>query len=372
MDRKIVGQLLRLLLILAVLVGGGILSWWAFPLIYPFLLGWLLAYSLNPFVNLLHRRAQFPRWLAVTVTLLLFTIAMLTIISALVMRLAGEVMNLSGTLQDLVTWVQKSFDSLLVRPDIQDLINRINDFYKENPNYQETINSRISDTAQAVTQAGTNLISLFLNGIVNILSSLPAVATIAIVVLLASFFISKDWNRYMLKSRDWFPKGMITRVGSVWKDLQYALFGYIRAQFIMISITTVVVIIGLLILKVANALSIGLLIGLVDFLPYLGVGAVMIPWLAYSFLIGEWQLGTGLSILYGIVLVARQFIEPKVLASSVGLDPLPTLIAMFVGLKLLGIFGLIIGPIIVVILMACHRANVFRDIGKYIKYGTRQ
>jgi sporulation integral membrane protein YtvI len=348
-----------------------LLLWWSFPLIYPFLLGWLLAYALNPLVNLLNSRARLPRWLAVTVTLLLFASAMITIISALVMRLVEEIINLSGSLQGLVTWVEESFSNLLARPDIQNLIGRINDFYKQNPNYNETINTSISNTAQAITKASTGLISMFFNGVVNILSSLPAVATIAIVVFLASFFISKDWNRYMLRMRDWFPPRMIQRVGSVWKDLQYALFGYLRAQFIMISITTVVVIVGLLILGINNPLSIGLLIGFVDLLPYLGVGSAMIPWIAYTFLTGDWQLGTGLSILYGIILIARQFIEPKVLASSVGLDPLPTLIAMFVGLKLFGILGLIIGPITVVVLTACHRANVFRDIGKYIQFGIR-
>jgi predicted PurR-regulated permease PerM len=213
LDRKIVGQLLRLLLIVGVLIVIVLLVWWAFPLIYPFLLGWLLAYTLNPLVDLLHRKARLPRWLAVTVTLLLFTSAMLTILSALVMRLVAEIMNLSRSLQGLVTWIEVSFNNLLNRPEIQDLINRINDFYKQNPNYKETINSSISNTAQAVTHAGTGLISLFLNGIVNILYSLPAVATIAVVVLLASFFISKDWNRYMLRARDWFPSGMIRRLG---------------------------------------------------------------------------------------------------------------------------------------------------------------
>lgn len=362
---------MRLLLSSALLFGIVSLLWLSFPLIYPFLLGWLLAYTLNPLVNLLHRRAHFPRWLAVSVTLLLFASTMITIISALVMRLVEEIMELSGSLENIVTWVEKSFINLLSRPDIQNLINRINEFYIQNPNYKETISNSLSDTAQTITHAGTGLISLFFNGIVNILYSLPAVATITIVVLLASFFISKDWNRYMLRLKIWFPSAMVQRVGSVWKDLQHALFGYLRAQFIMISITTVVVIVGLLILDVENALSIGLFIGIVDLLPYLGVGAAMIPWIAYTYLSSHWQLGTGLSILYGIILIARQFIEPKVLASSVGLDPLPTLIAMFVGLKLFGIFGLILGPISLIIITACHRANVFRDIGKYVKYGRR-
>lgn len=121
--------------------------------------------------------------------------------------------------------------------------------------------------------------------------------------------------------------------GDIWKDLQKALSGYLRAQFIMISITAFIVLIGLLILGVESAFTYALLIGLVDLLPYLGVGTIMIPWLIYAFATGDMTLGIGLSVLYGIILVARQLIEPKVLASSVGLDPLPTLIAMFAGLE---------------------------------------
>jgi sporulation integral membrane protein YtvI len=370
-DRRIGGQWLRLFMVAAAAIGLFFVIGWALPLIYPFLLGWLLAYALNPLVNTLHRSARFPRWLAVTVTLLLFTTAMLTVVSALVMRLVNEIMNLSGSFQQLVDWAESSVDAFLARPDIQNLIGRINAFYHDNPNYQETINGRISDTANAVAAAGSNLIGTLLNGIVGVLSSLPQVATITVVVLLASFFISKDWNRYLSKLLGWFPEPLRLRAGSVWRDLRHALFGYVRAQLIMISITAVVVIAGLIVIGVKNAVSIGLLIGFVDLLPYLGVGAAMVPWIAYQFIVGDWQLGTALSVLYGVVLVARQIIEPKVLATSVGLDPLPTLIAMFVGLKLFGFAGLIVGPVSIVVLAACHRANVFRDIGKYILYGGK-
>ncbi|MFC4596924.1 sporulation integral membrane protein YtvI [Cohnella hongkongensis] len=370
MNRKIGGQLSRLGLVAALLTAAILLLWWAFPFLYPFLLGWLLAYALNPLVGFLQARTRLPRWLAVSVSLTLFTGAMLASAAALVMRLVDEIVALSRSLQNLVAWAEKSFNDLLANPEIQDMMTRINDFYLHNPEYKETINSSISNTAQAITHTGTGLISLFFGGIVRILYSLPIVVTIAIVVLLASFFIGKDWNRYA-RIRVWLPQGLVRKTGTVWRDLRHALFGYVRAQLIMISITTVVVIVGLWLIGVKNALAIGLLIGFVDLLPYLGVGAAMIPWIGYAFLTGDWALGTGLSVLYGIILVARQFIEPKVLASSVGLDPLSTLIAMFAGLQLLGIAGLIIGPIAVVLLTACHRANVFRDIGRYVKQGSR-
>jgi len=370
-NRKIGGQLSRLFLVAAVLTSALLALWWSFPFLYPFLLGWLLAYALNPLVGFLHVKARFPRWLAAGATLMLFTVVMLGIVSVLVMRVVDEIAVLSHSMQDIVAWAEKSFNDLLANPEIQDVISRINDFYVQNPDYKETIDSSISDTAKAITHAGTGLVSLFFSGIVSILYSLPVVMTIAIVVLLASFFISKDWPRYTRRVQLWFPRNLVRKAGAVWRDLRHALFGYLRAQLIMISITTVVVVAGLWMIGVKNALSIGLLIGFVDLLPYLGVGAAMIPWIAYAFLTGDWRLGTELSVLYGVILVARQFIEPKVLASSVGLDPLPTLIAMFAGLQLFGILGLIIGPVLVVVLTACHRAHVFRDIGRYVKYGGR-
>jgi sporulation integral membrane protein YtvI len=127
--------------------------------------------------------------------------------------------------------------------------------------------------------------------------------------------------------------------------------------------------IGLLILQVPSAFTIGLMIGLVDLLPYLGVGIVLVPWAIYTLLIGDMVLGVGLSILYLVILIVRQIMEPKVLASSVGLDPLATLIGMFVGLKLFGVLGLLIGPVSLIIIDAFNGANVFRDLRNYIVGG---
>ncbi|CAM3880001.1 sporulation integral membrane protein YtvI [Cohnella lubricantis] len=371
MDRQTSGQWLRLAATVAASIGLLIAIGWALPLVYPFVLGWLLAYALNPLVNFLHQSARLPRWLAVTLTLMLFTLSMLTVVSAFVMRLVNEIMNLSGSLQRIIGGVERTINGFIARPDIQSLIERLNAFYRDNPNYQETINGRIADTTRAIAAAGSNLIAAVLNGIVTVLTSLPQVATITVVALLASFFISKDWNRYLNWAVSWCPKPLRQRVGAVSRDLRHALMGYIRAQLIMISITAIVVVIGLWIIGIPDAVSIGLLIGFIDLLPYLGVGAVMVPWIAYQYIVGDWRLGTALSILYGIVLIARQIIEPKVLATSVGLDPLPTLIAMFVGLKLFGFLGLIIGPVAIVVMTACYRANVFRDIGRFILHGGR-
>ena len=135
----------------------------------------------------------------------------------------------------------------------------------------------------------------------------------------------------------------------------------------LVSMTTVIILVGLLILRVKHAILIALITGILDLLPYLGTGLVFVPWIIYEFITGGTKLAIGLTVLYIIVLVQRQLIEPKVLSSNIGMDPLATLVSLFVGFKLLGFIGLIAGPVTLVLLTTLHRANVFKDIWKYIK-----
>ncbi|QYR20392.1 sporulation integral membrane protein YtvI [Paenibacillus sp. sptzw28] len=371
MDRAIWRRIGRALIVFLGIISLILAIIYLTPLVYPFIIGWVLAYAINPIVNGMNRKLKVPRWLGVAITLLLFVVSMLTIVSALVTRIVVEIIHLSKSLDSTIVWWRDQFERIIASPEIQGFIEKLNAFYQNNPNYQLTINTRISDTANMLAKTSSNIINDFLIGIVNLISSLPNMATITLVVLLAAFFIGKDWYRHVDKMGEWIPTGIRKTTTVVWNDLLKALFGYLRAQFIMISITMVVVTIGLLILGVNYAITIGMLIGLVDLLPYLGVGAAMIPWIAYTFIYGDLSLGIGLSVLYGVILVVRSMLEPKVLASSVGLAPLPTLIAMFVGLKLFGVLGLIIGPVSLVILSTIHRANVFRDLYWYVVRGAK-
>ncbi|WJH34727.1 sporulation integral membrane protein YtvI [Paenibacillus sp. CC-CFT747] len=353
-----------------ILTAGVLFLYYAVPLIYPFLIGFALAYLLNPAVTYFQRKTHMPRWAVVLIVLILFLGAATGFLTLLVTNIVVEISSLTESLQrSMNTWISE-LTLFLNSEYIQGIVSQLNRFYEENPQYQNTINSNLTSTAKSLADTGSSFITGILNGIVSVISALPSAATITVIVLLAAFFISKDWYKVTTRLASWFPERTRKSTSAIWSDLQTALFGYIRAQLILITVTTIVVIIGLLILRVKYAFAIGLLTGFFDLLPYLGPGAVLVPWILFIFLQGNLYLGVGLSILYGIILINRQIIEPKVLASSIGLDPLVTLIAMFVGLKLFGVFGLIIGPVTLVILSAFHRANVFRDIYRYILHGS--
>jgi predicted PurR-regulated permease PerM len=117
--------------------------------------------------------------------------------------------------------------------------------------------------------------------------------------------------------------------------------------------------VSLKILGVKYVLTISLLVGLADILPVLGPGAVFLPWIVWQFINGRTGMGISLLAVYIIISVVRQFLEPKIVGDNIGLHPLTTLISLYVGLQLGGAVGLILGPVTVVIFIACYRAGVF-------------
>ncbi|AIQ51856.1 sporulation integral membrane protein YtvI [Paenibacillus sp. FSL R7-0331] len=368
MDSPLIKKMLRGLWVL--LAGAGLLLavYVLLPLIYPLLVAWLLAYLIHPLVQIL-KGFKLPGWLAVVLSLLFYIGGTALVLTALITRLVKELIVLLQTF-DLHTgeW-RELLLSLSRNASIQNIINQINQFYHDNPGYHATIDSNINRTTATVGQFVTELITGFFNMILRLVSALPSLGTILVVIVLAAFFLSTGWERHNARLTSLLPAPLLRPVSNIWQDLRRALVGYLRAQAVLISVTAVIVIIGLLLLGVNSAFVIGLTIGLIDTVPYLGVGIVMLPWALYSYMTGNLGLAAGLLVLYGIILITRQVLEPKVLASSIGVDPLSMLIGMFAGLQLFGMPGLLIGPVVLVVLGAFSRAGVFRALHSYIVSG---
>lgn len=371
LNPRLVHQIFRGIWVAIILTLVALAFYYIIPLIYPFIFGWLIALMLNPVVNFFQFKLKLPRWLSVTLSMLLFLGAMVTVITLLVANIVVELGSLADTIQlQINRWVEE-FNVFINSVTFQQWIDRVNDFFENNPKYQETVNTNLSSTAGSIADVSKLIITYVFAGLKAFLTSLPNIATITIIVMLATFFISKDWYGLIKRYKGIFSDMIVKTTKLIRTDLQKALFGYIRAQLILVSLTALVVIIGLLVLRVDYAITIGLLTGLADLMPYLGTGAVMVPWILYVFFAqGNIVLGIGLSVLYGVIVIARQIMEPKVLASSVGLDPLATLIAMFVGLKLFGLLGLIVGPVSLILITAFYRARIFHDIAAYIHKGS--
>ncbi|MFF2531656.1 sporulation integral membrane protein YtvI [Brevibacillus sp. NPDC058079] len=361
-------QIIRLLWVCLLVYVGIWVFQYATPLLYPFIIALVIALIINKPVTFMTRKFRIPRWLSVIIALLVLMLLAGGVVTLIITETVVEIGELAKRLpvvsQELAHYLQNTIS----QDFLMGIYNQIQWFYDQlDPSYKDKLTSTVGSAISTITNVGQDLIVKFLDGLKNLLVSLPNMATVSVISIMGAFFISKDFALWEARARRLLPTGVNSRLDQIFIDLRNALFGFVKAQLTLISLTAAIVIIGLLFMRVEYAITIGLITGLVDLLPYLGTGTVFVPWIIYMFFKGNYTMVIGLSILYGVVLIFRQIIEPKVVAENVGLDPLLTLVALFVGLQLFGFLGLIIGPVSLVMINALVKANVFVDVWGYIR-----
>ena len=167
------------------------------------------------------------------------------------------------------------------------------------------------------------------------------------------------------------PKSWVRKMGKHIRELVRTLGGYLKAEFILVFIDFIVILIGLYIskivgIKIEYPLLAALGIGFVDALPILGAGSVMMPWAIICFINGEMNLGISVTIILIIISIVRQFLEPKIVSKHISIHPIFTLIAMYTGFKFIGVFGMLIGPIVLIILKNIYQTLIEQGFVKTI------
>ncbi|OIJ12396.1 sporulation integral membrane protein YtvI [Anaerobacillus alkalilacustris] len=366
MNSNYIQILLRFLVVISVIIIGVLSSYFAFRTAYPFIIGLTIAFLINPFVNFFQEKFRVARWLSVSLVLFIiigiFIGAITILISEIIMGTNYLSQSVPFHFQKLIFELKELFTEKVI--PIYDQVTTI--FYSLDHENQATVLTYIETVATQITNATSTSIHSILSGISEFLLGLPNLATVIIFSLLATFFISKDWYRLVFLYRKWTPNIIVSRTKDVMNSLKKAFIGYLFAQLTLISITCFIVLVGLILLKVDYPITIAFIIAIIDLLPYIGTGLIFIPWIFYTLFSDQLSLTIGLSILYSIVVIQRQLTEPKVLSSNIGVDPLATLLSLFVGYKLFGFLGLIIGPVLLVFIQALQKANVFRDLKRYI------
>ena len=127
---------------------------------------------------------------------------------------------------------------------------------------------------------------------------------------------------------------------------------YIKSYLLIMLLTFSILLLGLTLLRIRYALLMAFVIAILDILPVIGLGAVLIPWALWSFASSNSALGIGLIILYGVAVIIRQIAEPKIVGKNLGLNPLLTIILMYIGFSLFGVIGLVLVPIGTVALLS--------------------
>ncbi len=332
-----------------VALGGGYLFVrYAAGILLPFVLAWGLGLIIHPVAERLSARTRLPKKLCAVVLLLLLLslIVGLLVVAAdtlldeirhLLSRLEADGGGLGRHLADLIERVRR-FTSRLPVPErwrhmegLGQLLDRADDMVND------MVRSTLSQLSSRIPQ-----------WIGTLLRAIPSVLLFSLVTLIAGFYFSADLPAIMGALVSLLPAGLGKRLPAIKRRAAQILRQYLRAYLLIWVITFLELYVALSVLGVDYGFLIAALAATVDMLPIFGVGIVLVPWAVAMLVTGQYGLGIGLLITYGIMTVVRQVAEPKLVSSSLGLHPLLTLFCMYAGYRLLGFGGMLLAPVVAI------------------------
>ncbi len=310
------------------------------PIAMPFLLAALLALAAEPLTRNLNRHFRLPRGIAsgigVTATLLLTVLILLSLCALLVRELG----SLAGILPDLENATLEGLDSLELW--LLHLAQKA----------PEGISPILVTGVEGVFSNGSaildRLTSTLLNLASSLLKSLPDSALGLGTWILAAFMISARLPGIRQWAKDKLPPAWHEKYAPWLSALKKTLWGWVTAQAKLVGVTFCILTAGFFLLRIDHPILWAGAVCLVDILPVLGTGTVLIPWSLVCLLQGDSLRAVGLIGVYTVVSILRSVLEPRLVGKQLGLDPLVTLLAIYAGYRLWGLPGMILAPIMAV------------------------
>lgn len=311
-----------------VIIGIIVVFRYGLPLVVPFLFAFIFAGILRPVVDWLVKKWNWSEKLASIMVMLLTGFLCLTVGKVVLTTLYRQIQNFVIYLP----FYQEQFmsglgsccnyiDSGLHLEDGASLSYATEVLMGIFSDFQTTVLPKLTtSTVTAVKQAFSSLLFLF-------------------IMIYATLCMLKNYHHLFQKGR------LCGYIQQIWGHVMHLLGVYVRAEGTIALIQAIVCSIGLWIMKNPYSLMLACLIGIVDALPVFGSGTILVPWAVFRFLTGDIQMGVGLLILYALCTLNRQLLEPRLLGQKLGMSTLLTLFLMYIGYRLFGIFGFILGPV---------------------------
>ena len=317
-----------------ILVLSYLLLQYALPLLLPFVLAFLIAYVLRRPIRFLSRVLHAPKGL-VAVLLVVLTYGTIGLLLALAgIRITATITSLVQQITDFFAW-------------LEDLLAKLD------PSLMSALQELQSQLLNMLWQLVSSLSVVLVGGVsiaTSFATSLPGFLIRLLLMVISTFFIAVDYQkivRFCLGCLQGSTRNLVLQVKAY---VVGTLFVCIRSYALIMSITFVELSVGLTLIGVNRAILVALLIAIFDILPVLGTGGIMIPWVILSALGGDLPHAFALLVLYVIITVIRNIIEPRIVGAQIGLHPVLTLMSMFVGNHLFGIVGLFGLPILLSLL----------------------
>ena len=323
----------------------------------PFVVGFIIAFLLKPFVRRLVDKFGDKKWLSLIVVIAFYAFFAFITFWIFVSVFAG--------IQKLAQVLPPVYNNTIY-PAVVKLIDNLGRYIK---NLDPEILSIIDDITQSVLRGLEGVFKAISSGALNFLTkvvaAVPSLLVSILIAIISSFFFTLDYQDIVNNTLEVLPKRVSELLLDIKSGLVSVLGKYAKAYLKIMSLTFVELAVGFLILGVDNAIGLAALIAMVDILPVLGTGGVMIPWVIVEALRANYSFAIALLVLYLVITIIRNIIEPKIVGDQIGLHPLVTLMSIYVGVKLFGFWGLLGLPIAITIIKSLHdegKINFIREI----------
>lgn len=326
----------------------------------PFVIAIIVSAIANPLVNFLEKKVKILRKHSSAVIIVLVLAVLFALIYLLIWGILQGLQSLFGEMDNIIATFLGFLDEF--RLALANLSIALPD------SLHETISSLDASIETALTGFATDLMEqINLSAAGSYLNSALNILILIIISILATYFVMIDRNQLALTLSRAVPTSIQHYYHVVMDNIKTAVGGYLKTQFKLMIIIMLALFVGFKLLDVEYALLLAFITSILDFLPVFGTGTIIGPWVIFELISGDYLYAVFLVIIYLVCLLLKQLLQPKIMGDSVGLSPLYALFFMFVGYRINGIIGMIIGIPVGMILLSFYRAGFFNRILKGFK-----
>ncbi len=343
-------------------------------LFMPFVLAFLVAWMLNPLVRVLQKRMGVSRRiLSFILVLVLFGFAG-GILFAFSYNVIAEVAALANDWQTVWDGIRGGMDQ--IRSGLSGLLSLLPS------DIAQTAEGLLDQLSEWLQTAGSNLFTRFAAQAGTRAMGIPSFAIALVVFIMAAYFIAADYPHLRFQVTERLSPEIRTFFRMIRTTAGAAFGGYFRAQLILSLGVFFILLLGFIVIRQPYSLLLAFLLAVLDFIPIVGAGTVMVPWAVISLFTGDLRKALSFLVIWGVIALFRRVGEPKVLGSQTGLSPVLSLVSIYIGMRLGGVPGMILGPILCLVFLNIYRSGVFdgaiadlklavRDTGALLKNGPK-
>ena len=310
------------------------------PAAMPFLIAFIISYFLRKPINRFCRKEGVNKTAVSIIVLLLFYIFMASLIATISVSGYAFIQNI---IKEIPNYYTTSIEPMI--DDLYQYLVNLNE--NMSPEIKSTLYEILGMVFSELKGVMLSISNWLIKAVTSVITAAPGFFVSFILAIISSFFIVIDYDKIVGYLQNMLNPKMQMLVSEGHDYLKNKLLIVIWSYIKIIGLTFVELSVGLMILGVENAIVIAAIIAIFDILPVLGTGGIVIPWGIISLCYGDYVLGFGLLILYVLITVIRNIVEPKMVGAELGLHPLATLMAMIIGANLYGILGLFGLPILI-------------------------